>query len=212
MKRRLSLGVIAITASLAFAGAAQAQFGGLGGLVGGSKSGSANAGADLGPQQDQLSRTYVAAGKDVLTANDHFADALGIKAQVVNATATADSISAKNIEDQDKAISANAAAISDAMKAGATLKDGEAKAKYVKGLVSLAVALKKYKDMGPAAQSFGSSLSSASPTMLPKLQAGAYIVKSLPSSVTNLSNSLKSAIDFAKSNGVEVPADATSVL
>jgi hypothetical protein len=44
------------------------------------------------------------------------------------------------------------------------------------------------------------------------LQSGVYIVRSLPGSVSNLTGSLKSAIDFAKSNGVEVPADATSVL
>ena len=187
---------------------------GLGGLcgLGGSKSSGGTTGADLGVQQDSLVRSYVAAGKEVLTANSHFADALGIKAQVVNATATSDSLSAKDIEAQDKAISANAAAVSDAMKAGATLKDAESKAKYSKGLISLASGVMKYKGMTKDAQGFSSGLSGASPMMLPKLQSGAYVVKSLPSSVSNLSGSLKSAIDFAKNNGVEIPADATSLL
>jgi len=205
--------VIALmTVALAAPSLSVAQLGNMLGGLGGSKSSGGNTGADLGAQQDSLVRNYVAAGKDVLTANSYFADALGIKAQAVNATATSDSLSAKDIEAQDKAISANAAAVSDAMKAGATLKDAESKAKYSKGLVSLVSGVVKYKGMTKDAQGFSSGLSSASPMMLPKLQSGAYVVKSLPSSVSNLSGSLKSAIDFAKSNGVEIPADATSLL
>jgi hypothetical protein len=188
----------------------QAQFGGmLGGMLGGKKS---EASADLGAQQDQLVRRYVAAGKDVLTANGHFADALGIKAQAVNASATSDSLSAKDIEDQDKVISADAAAVSEAIKSGAKLKDAEAKAKYAQGLVALASGVKKYVDMRNDAQGFASGLSSISPLQMGKLQAGAYILKNLPSSVTNLTSVLHSAVDFAKSNGVEVPKDATSLL
>ena len=116
----------------------------LGGLLGGKKS---EASSDLGAQQDQLVRSYVGAGKDVLAANGHLADALGIKAQAVNAAATSDSLSAKDIEAQDKAISADASAVSEALKSGAKLKDAEAKAKYAKGLVALAGGVKKYMDM-----------------------------------------------------------------
>lgn len=210
MKKLFTIAVT--TVALAAPSLCVAQLGNLLGGLGGTKSSSGNAGADLGAQQDSLVRNYVAAGKDVLTANSHFAEALGIKAQAVNAAATSDSLSAKDIEAQDKAISANAAAVSDAMKAGATLKDAESKAKYAKGLVSLVSGVVKYKNMTNDAQGFSSGLSGASLMMLPKLQSGVYIVKSLPGNVSNLSNSLKSAIDFAKSNGVEIPADATSLL
>ncbi len=210
MKKLLAIALA--TAALAAPSLSVAQLGNMLGALGGGKSSGASAGADLGAQQDSLVRNYVAAGKDVLTANSHFADALGIKAQAVNAAATSDSLSAKDIEAQDKAISANAAAVSDAMKAGATLKDAESKAKYAKGLVSLVSGVTKYKGMTKDVQGFSSGLSGASPMMLPKLQSGTYIVKSLPGNVSNLSSSLKSAIDFAKSNGVEIPADATSLL
>jgi hypothetical protein len=213
MKKSFTFSALVMAASLAFGGAAHAQLGGLGGLLGGGKSSaSSNAGGDLSGQQTQLARHYVEAGKNVMTANDHFADALGIKAQIVNANTTADSLSASDIEAQDKAISANATAVSNAMKAGATLKDAESKQKYTQGMISLVSAIKKYKDMSSAAQGFSSGLSNASPMLLPQLQSGVYIVKSLPGSVSNLTTSLKSAMDFAKSNGVEVPADATSVL
>lgn len=206
-----------VTASLviALAGASplvQAQFGSLLGNLKGGASAAGSGSANLGAQQDVLARSYVAAGKDVLTANGHLAEALGIKAQAVNASATADSLSAKDIEAQDKAISAESAAVSEALKSGVALKDADAKAKYAQGLLFLVSGVKKYMDMGKDVQSFTAGMSSVSPMQLPSLQSGLYIAKSLPTSVSNLSSVLKSAIDFAKTNGVEVPKDATSLL
>lgn len=183
----------------------------LGGFLGGGKS-SAKTGADLGAQQDSLVRNYVTAGKEVMVANGHLAGALGIKAQALNAAATSDSLSAKDVEAQDKAISADAEAVAQALKAGATLKDAEAKAAYSKGLISLATGVKKYLDMRKDVQGFSSGLSGASPLQMGKLQAGVYVAKNLPTSMTNLTNVLRSAVEFGKSNGVDIPKDATSVL
>lgn len=154
----------------------------------------------------------MAAGNDVLTANSQLSEALGIKAKAADALAKSDSISTKQLEDQDKAISADAAAVSEALKSGAQLKDSEAKAKYAKGLLSLATGVKKYLGLRKDAQDFTSGMSSASPLQMGKLQAGAYVAKSLPTSISNLTGVLKSAVEFGKSNGVEIPADATSVL
>ena len=209
MKKILALSIAA--SILVAAPLSHAQ---LGNLLGAAKSvaGGSSVGADVGVQQDQLVRSYVAAGKDVSTANSHLLDALGIKAQAVNAAATSDSLSAKDIEAQDKAISADTAAVSEALKSGATLKDTEAKAKYAQGLLFLATGVKKYANMSKDAQGFTSGLSSVSPLQLGKLQSGIYVAKSAPTSVSNLTNVLKSAIDFAKTNGVEIPKDATSLL
>lgn len=208
MNKKMIVAMIVLALSVPTASFAQ-----LGGLLGMAKpSSNANAGADLGAQQDSLVRNYVAAGKDVLAANGHFGAALGIKAQAVNAEATSDSLSAKHVEEQDKAISESTAAVSAALSAGAALKDTEAKATYAKGLVTMISGMHKYVAMRNDVQGFSSSLSGASPMQLPKLQAGAYVAKTLPTSVSNLSTVLKSAIDFARSNGVEVPEDATSVL
>lgn len=194
-----------------------AQFGNIGGaltnLTGSKSSGaSASASADVSVQQDQLVRGYVSAGREVLTANGYMASALGIKAQAINSSATSDTLSASQIEAQDKAISADSAALSEAMKSGATLKDSEAKAKYAQGLLSLTKGVKKYVDMGKDTKGFASGMSGVSPLQLGKLQSGMYIVQNLPGNVTNLSSVLKSAVDFARTNGVEVPKDATSLL
>lgn len=209
MKKAIALSFAC--AVLAASPLSHAQFGS---LLGSAKSGgsNANAGADMGAQQDQLVRTYVAAGKDVSTANATLADALGIKAEVINDTATSDSFSAKDIEAQDKAISASAATFTEALKSGATLKDNEAKVKYAKGLLFLATGVKKYSNMGKDAQSFTSGLSSVSPLQLGKFQSGVYIAKSVPTSLTNLTSVLKNAVDFARTNGVEIPKEATSLI
>jgi hypothetical protein len=210
MKKTLALAVTAI--ALAVPTLSSAQFANpLSGLMGG-KSSSDNASANMGAQQDSLVRTYVAAGNNVLTANVHMADALGVKAESIDAAAKSDSFSGSNIEAQDKAISASSATVAEASKAGATLKDAEAKTKYAQGLLSLAMGVKKYMDMSKDAQGFASGVSSVSPLQMGKFQSGIYIAKNLPSNVTNLTETLKQAIDFARTNGVEVPAEATSVI
>ncbi len=210
MKKTFALAVTAI--ALAVPTLSSAQFANpLGSLMGGKSSGSAT-GADMGAQQDSLVRTYVAAGKNVLSANGHMTDALGIKAKAINDAASSDAFSAKDIEAQDKAISADSTAIAEALKSGATLKDEEAKAKYAQGLLSLAVGVKKYVDMSKEAQGFASGVSTVSPLQMGKLQSGVYIAKNLPGNVSNLTSVLKSAIDFARKNGVEVPAEATSIV
>ena len=80
---------ISIAASvLAVTPLSHAQFGNLLGSVKSITGSGSGGGSDIGVQQDQLVRSYVAAGKDVSTANSHLADALGIKAQVIDATAT----------------------------------------------------------------------------------------------------------------------------
>ena len=210
---------VVVTAVLVLAAPtlSSAQFGNIGSALGnltGSKSSGAgaDAGADVGAQQDQLVRSYVSAGKEVLKANGQIADALGIKAQAIDASATSDTLSANQIEAQDKAISADSAAISEALKSGATLKDSEAKAKYAQGLLSLTKGVRKYVDMSADTKGFASRMSGASPLQLGKLQSGIYIVQNLPSSISNLSGVLRSAVDFARTNNVEEPKDATSLL
>ena len=64
---------------------------------------------------------------------------------------------------------------------------------------------------GPA-ESFSTGLKSASPLMLPKLQAGAYVVTQLPTGLSNLGTSMKNASAFAKSNDIPVPPDATKAM
>lgn len=213
MKKNLFAAIAAIAVgALAAPALSQAQFGNLLGAAKLPGSSGNSAGADVGAQQDSLVRSYVAAGNDVSAANRHLNEALGIKASAVDDAATSDSLAAKDIEAKDKAISADAAKVSEGLKSGATLKDNAAKVTFTKGLLSLATGVKKYADMRNDVQGFSSSLSSASPMQLPKLQAGVYVAKNMPTSLATLTTVLKSAVEFGKNNGVEIPKDATSLL
>lgn len=202
----IAIGALALTSH------SHAQFGNMLGAAKSLTGSQSSSGTELSSQQDQLVRSFVAANKDISTSNVHMADALGIKLEVINAEATSDAFSAKQIDENSKAVSAGTASIVEALKAGATLKDAEAKKKYAQGLFFLATGIKKYMGMSKDAQGFTSSLSSASPLQLGKLESGIYVAKNVPSSLTSMTNVLKTAVEFAKSNGVEIPKDATSLL
>ena len=116
-----------------------------------------------------------------------------------------------NLSDFDKVVTESTKAVAEKLKNTDKL-DGPAKEKFAAGILALAQGLGKYVGMKGSFEAFQSGLSSASPMMLPKLQSGAYIVKSFPSSAKNLSDALSNAISYAKSHDITVPKDATDVM
>jgi hypothetical protein len=185
------------------------SFGGLGSKLGG--------GSDLSGQQTNLVKSYAAGGKDVLSSQSKLLEALGLKDQAATAQATAnalgDGATAQNLQDANKVQSDSSTALSDALKNQNATLDAQSKQTYTQGLVLLASGLIKYTGMRQDAAGFSKGL--AGPGALqagPKLQAGAYIVKTLPGSISNTSSTLSSAVSFAKSHGIEVPPDATAAL
>ena len=173
-------------------------------------------GPDLSASQTGLVHSYVAANKDVLYSQSKLLEALGLKDQAAIAQATADSLgdgaTKGNLADADKVQSNDSAALQAAVKAPIGTLDAQSKQTYTQGLVLLASGLVKYTGMRQDATAFGNGLSGASVLQVPKLQAGAYIVKSLPGSTVNLTETLKTAVAFANSHGIEVPPVANSVI
>jgi hypothetical protein len=172
-------------------------------------------GGDVTGQNDSLVRGYVAANKDVLLANSQMADALGLKDAAAASKATADALTdgatKGNLEDSNKAVSASTDAVAAEMAKGPKL-DAAAKKKYQAGMAQLGQGVLKYVALSGPAQAFSNGLKSASPLMLPKLQAGAYVVGQLPTGLSNLGTSMKNANAFAKSNDIPVPPDATKAM
>jgi hypothetical protein len=204
--------------AVALTGTASAQFSlkslpGVSNVVGGG--GSAAPAGDLGGQQDVLVRSYVAANKDVLTANSKMAEALGLKDAAATSKATSDALTEgatkDNLEASNKAVSASTDAVA-AELAKQPVLDAQSKALFATGLGHLATGVHKYVGVGKNVKVMGSSLSSASPLMLPKLQSAVYVVSNFPSSMTSVSTALKNAISFAQSHDIPVPADATQAL
>lgn len=174
-----------------------------------------SASPDLSGAQDQLVKQYVGASKSVLDGNAMMADALGLKAAAASARASGESMTdgatKGNLSDANKASSNAAKEIAEALKNPVAM-DAESKTKFSSGLVSLAQGMGKYVGMKAPFDSFQKGLSNVSPMMLPKLQSGVYIVSSLPGNMSNLGSALSSAISFAKSQNIEVPANVNDVL
>lgn len=188
---------------------------GLGDLanVGGKSSDSSS--GDLSGSQDLLVKQYVSAGKSVLNGNASMADAVGLAKDAAAARAAGDSLTdgatKGTLSDADKITSDSSAAIAAALK-NTDKMDAPAKEKFTAGLLSLAQGLVKYIGMKGPFDSFQKGLSSASPMMLPKLQSGAYVATSFPTSVKNLASALNNAVSYAKSHDIAVPKDATDAL
>jgi hypothetical protein len=170
---------------------------------------------DLSGAQDQLVNQYISAGKSVLDGNTKMAEAVGLMDKAAASRAAGDTLTEGAtkgaLSEADKTSSDTSDAVAAALK-NTDKMDGPAKEKFATGILSLAQGLVKYVGMKGSFDSFQRSLSSASPMMLTKLQSGAYIVTSFPSSVKHLSAALGNAVSYAKSHDISVPKDATDVL
>lgn len=202
-------GVVLLIGIPAISVAQLPSFGGLGSKPSG--------GGDLSGQQAGLVKSYVAGGKDVLSSQSKLLEALGLKDQAATAQATANALgegaTAQNLQDANKVQSDSSTALSDALKNQNGTLDAQSKQSYTQGLVLLASGLIKYTGMKQDVAGFSKGLAGPGALMAGgKLQAGTYIVKTLPTSISNTSSTLSSAVSFAKSHGIEVPPDATAAL
>jgi hypothetical protein len=185
--------------------------------------GSTQSSGDPVAASNQLVGQYVAGNISVLTAQKDMAKALHLKGQVATIDATISSLnssasgnpSESSIKKAGTKSSASFKAIAEA-EAKKPILSAEDKVDYAKGLGTLSGGILHYVGMKNAASSFSSSVSSLSPMAAAQdasaLSSGLYVVKSLPSSISNLGSSLKEAVSFAKSNKIAVPASATNAL
>lgn len=197
-----------------------AQLGSLGSLGGDKKSDSKAeskpaAGGDVLAQQDALIKGYVGADKTILKGQAAMAEALGLKERAATLAATADALgngaTKGNLEEADKALSDANEEMVAKMKSNPEL-DKRAKAKYAEGLKLTGKGVQSYLGLKKNFDAFKDALQTASPTVLPKLDGGSYIVRSFPSNSKNLVQTVSTASEFAKSQRIAVPKEATSVL
>ena len=81
--------------------------------------------------------------------------------------------------------------------------------------VEFAFAMKTYSKgrvLAVDMNAMGNGLKNAPLTQLPSMGAATYVVTKFPTSASEVVKALGNAVDFAKSNGIEVPAEATSLL
>jgi hypothetical protein len=186
------------------------------GAAGAATGGSTSGGADASGSQDALVNAYVAANKQVLLAQSKMAYALGASEAAALAKAEAESLSSgatkDNLAKADSVQSDVSKAISERQQAKGNKMDEASKKEYAAGLATLGQGVSQYVGLSSRLPAFQSALTSASPMMIPKLSAGAYILKSFPNNSVNLKNTLVQAVSYAKSNDIPVPKDATAAL
>ncbi len=200
-----------------------AQFPKLPSLGGGSSSSSdsgGGGGGDAAAQQDELVKAYVDADKDVLKAQAKMADALGLKARAAKLNAAGDALSAGATKDSLKASETEQSEASQEIQAKLkedNVKMDEAgKKKFADALGNLGRGVSKYTKLKSQIASFQSALTgggaASALALASKLSVGKFIVTSAPNNLRNVSSTLGTAVSFAKSHDIPVPADATAAI
>ena len=159
---------------------------------------------------DTIVKKYVGGTKSVLSADSNMLAALGLKDQADKAALQAKNLTegatSSALEDSAKVQTDNSKAIEAKLTGEKVVMDAASKKQFGQGMIDLASGITQYvgmtadlKGFKPDVTSIGGSAGSAF-----------YIAKNLPSSISALGSSLKRAIDFAKSNDIEIPKEATN--
>lgn len=197
----------AVSAALVFAAPSHAQFGNLlnrGGEQ--SNAGDAQAVVD----------SFVTSYGQVLTAQVHFAEALGLQTQVDELRAQQEvlgsgSIDTERLEKVSEVSESAQRAINERQQAQPEL-DANAKAAYGAGLVSLFEGIMTGRDVVTNASAVGSSLGSNPAAMMGSGRTAAYVVRQAPGYLRTVQETARMAVEFGQSNGIEAPSNATSLL
>ncbi|WP_295994913.1 hypothetical protein [Rugamonas sp.] len=180
-----------------------AQLGGLGKAMGGGGS---------SVSAEALVQSYVGGTQQVMSADVHLLSALGKKS-----AAEREALAAKNLTSgattdglRDAALvqTEGSKTLEDALGTEKVAMSAESKKMYVAGVIDLVKGVKTYAGMTGDVQNFKPGVSSIGAAG----DAALYVAKSLPTSLTNLKNTLKRSIDFAKANKIVLPDDATKAL
>jgi hypothetical protein len=172
--------------------------------------------------QEGLVKQYNKAASDITTAQQMFAEALGLKQEVTDIQEAIDALKSGSVMDKDTI--ARVAELSTELneKLQAKIAEGEelsaeSKKKYASAFLPLFKGLYESNKIGDEATRFidGAQQTISSASMMNKLKvtnklsAGMYVAKEIPGFTLNLFKTSKSLFSFAKSQSISVPADPT---
>ena len=209
MKKKFAAAAVAIVMTT-MSSVSYAQFGGFGGAIAGALGGGGN--ANTAVTVESIVKNYVDSTASVMEADVQFLHALGLKEQAEKAELAAKNLTSgatsSGLSDASKVQSESSKQIAAAMEAQQGTLSAEGKKQFALGLVHLAKGIHGYVGMSSDIQGFTPGFSSIGSSAT----AAIFVVKSLPSTVTNMKTTLQRSIDFAKANKIAIPADATSIL
>lgn len=169
-------------------------------------------GKSSGVTAEQLVKDYTQADIAVLTAQSRMLTALGKKDQAAKLDAQAAALTSgatkDGLSDSTKLQGESLKEIEDGWKTQNGKLDAEGKSKYAEGLGYLGQGVVKYVALKSSISGYKPSITSLGSSA----NAASYVVTTAPQQTTNLTSTLQKAIEFAKSNDIPVPADATAAL
>ena len=182
----------------------------LGGLLGGLT------GADAGSSPASAGTFISAYGESKYLAKDadsKLFQALGDKVNAAKSAEEAESLKSGMTDAELLGKALKTQSHDDPLKSAENITmDADSKVVYVEGLISLAKAVVKAKEATGMASGVASSLAGNPLTMGATAKATLSIAKDAPSHLKNLGSALNNAVQFAKDQGIDVPADVTNVL
>ena len=196
------------------------------GAAGGGSSQQSNVSADdVVANQEKIVDDYVLAAGAVNAAQTKIASALNLKEQVAELEEAAAALGRGSVQDADSLekiseTSARAdAAIQSELEAGESLSY-ESKKELASSLIPYALSVKQVKEMSdefkPFLESSKASISGAPMTekasLTSKLSSGMYVAKNAPGLMTDLVSTGSQLLSYAKSQNIDVPAEATDAL
>jgi hypothetical protein len=204
---------VAVILGMALLGASSvacAQFGGLGSKLSGVTGGSSS---NVSPEG--IVTKYVGGAQNVNKADVKMLRAVGLKEEADRAELQAKNLTEGatqgSLEDATKVQTDSSKALQEKFASGKVEMDEKSKKQFADGMVDLAHGLLAYVGMSKEASGFKPAPTAIGSSSL----SAAYVVKTLPDSIKSLGSTLKSSIDFAKTNNIPVPkeaADATSAI
>jgi len=191
------------------AGSAEAQFGGLGDLLGrAAEVLPGGEGDDVGVIVD----TYVVAAQSVLVAQAGMLQAFGLGDEAAQARLEAENLTEgatrDALEGAAQLQTENSRILQEAMEAEGAALGSDARLAYAESLGFLGLGVAAYAELIPTVRDFRPGLNSIGGAA----GAALYIVRSLPGNGAALRDTLTSAIQYATRESIEVPEEATAAL
>ena len=163
-----------------------------------------------GASTESIVKKYVGGTKSVLSADSNMLAALGLKEQADKAALQAKNLTegatSDALEDTAKIQTENSKAIESKLTGEKVVMDAASKKQFGQGMIDLASGITQYVGMSSDLKSFKPDVTSIGGSA----GSAIYIAKNLPTSITALGSALKRAMDFAKSNDIEIPKEAVS--
>ncbi len=164
-----------------------------------------------------LVQSFIMSNTELLQAQEHFAEAFGLKDQAGLLRAERESLSSGAVDNSKlkkvKSTSEEAQRQLDTKMAEESELSAEGRTFYSKGLISLTGALLEgRKTSSNAAQFTANAKSNPASLMSSEGRSAGYVAKEAPGYFTNLKSSTKLALAYGRHNKIDAPADATSMM